>query len=87
MLTLINSCLLSVTRSLSLLHSVQRASGAQKPPVHNIWDREDYHSHPYSAKVRNSWKYTAIPKCLHGVVFKCRNNFTSWKHVQCTLHS
>ena len=38
MLTLINSSLLSVTRCISLLHSVQTVSGVQKPPVQNIQD-------------------------------------------------
>jgi len=38
MLTLIYSNFLSVTRGLSVLHNVHRASGAQKPAVQNISD-------------------------------------------------
>jgi len=67
------------TGNASLHHRVQNGSGPTQPPIQWVPGvlsldvkrpgRESGQSYPSSAKVKNAWSYSSIPRiCLHCVV-------------------
>jgi len=69
------------------LHSVHTGTGAHPAPYlmgtgafspELKWPgvRENNHSHPSTAEIKNAWRYTSTPKHVRGVINKYRYNFT-----------